>query len=145
MAEVWAPSLAQVGAKIPTRTRDDTVPPPNDDPLGTFTDRTMPTEDMVQPVIDGAVNTVKHAVSSIPTDLEGLATEAAAWRAAADIELAWPERDADLREVYDRLDARAKLALQRLVEACEDAGTGADGGLPRWEMPEPVPWGDDYL
>jgi len=145
MAEVWAPSLAQVGAKIPTRTRDDTIPPPEDTPLATWTDRTMPTKDMVQPLIDGAVTTIRHAVASIPTELEGLATEAAAWRAAADIELAWPERDADLREVYDRLNARATLALQELIDACDDQGTGADGGTPVWSFPDPVSWGDTYL
>lgn len=144
MVEVWAPTLAQVGAKIPTRTVDATVPGESD-PTGTFTDRTMPTADMVQPLVDGAVNTVRHAVASIPTEFEGLATEAAAWRAAADIELAWPQRDADLREVYDRLDARAKLALQELVDACDDAGTGADGGRPIYSFPTPVPWGDEYL
>jgi hypothetical protein len=105
----------------------------------------MPTAEMVQPLIDGAVVSVRHAVGSIPTAVEDLATEAAAWRAAADIELAWPERDADLREVYDRLDARAKLALQRLIEACEDAGTGADGGVPVYSFPEAPPWGDSYL
>ncbi|MDL4812814.1 hypothetical protein [Actinomadura opuntiae] len=146
MAEPWAPSLTDVGGKIPTRTRDYTDPG-DDTPTGTFSDRTVPTAEMVQPTVDGAVTAVRSAVSQIPDDprFYALAREAAAWRAAADIELAWPERDGDIREVYDRLDARAKLALQELVDACDDAGTGVDGGTPSWEFPRPVPWGDDYL
>jgi hypothetical protein len=147
MAEPWAPSVADVGARIPTRTRDQTQPG-NDNVLGTFTDATVPTAEQVTPIINGAVASVRHAVGTIPTTpatLYELAKDAAAWRAAADIELAWPERDADIREVYDRLNARAALALQRLIDACEDAGTGSDAGLPVWSMPEPVPWGDDYL
>jgi hypothetical protein len=146
VAEPWAPSLADVGGKIPTRTRP--ADPPDGDPLGTFTEETMPTAAMVEPIIDGAVAQVRHAVGTVPSTPEtlyDLARDAAAWRAAADVELAWPERDADLREVYDRLDARAKLALQALIDACEDAGTGADGGLPVWAFPEPVPWGDQDL
>lgn len=144
MAEPWAPSLSNVGGKIPHRTLevDD---PADDTPSGTFSDKTMPTADMVQPLIDEAASQVARAVSTIPAPMHDLAQQAAAWRAAADVELAWPQRDADIREVYDRLNARAALALQELIDACDDAGTGADGGVPLYSFPAPVPWGEDYL
>ena len=143
MAEVWAPSLTEVGARIPTKTRDQTEPG-NDNPTGTFNDRTVPTGSEVAPIVEGAVAQVRTAVASIPAALYDLAKDAAAWRAAADIELAWPERDADITQLYNALDARAGLALQRLIDACDAAGTGADGGSPAWSFPDPVPWGDEY-
>lgn len=142
-AEAWAPTLEDVGRRIPTRTRDQDAPG-SDDLLGTFNGRTVPTGDQVQPVIDDAVAGVRHVVGTVTTALEGLAADAAAWRAAADVELAYPERDGDIR-VYDQLNARAKLALDRLTTAADDAGSGADATLPVWSMPDPPPWGDDYL
>ncbi|MUN41408.1 hypothetical protein [Actinomadura litoris] len=144
MAEPWAPSMTDVGARIPTKTRDQTQPG-NDNPAGTFNDTTVPTADEVEPIVEGAVAQTRAAVASIPEALYGLANDAAAWRAAADIELAWPERNAQITDLYTTLDARAKLALQQLIDACDDAGTGADGGRPVYAFPEPVPWGDTYL
>lgn len=143
MVEVWAPSMADVGARIPTRTRDQTTPG-NDSPLGTFNDRTVPTATEVQPILDGAIAQTADAVGSVPENLYGLAKDAAAWRAAADVELAWPERNAQITDLYNALDARAKLALQALIDACDDAGTGVEGGAPAWSFPAPVPWGDEY-
>ena len=144
MAVAWAPDLADVGRLIPTRTRVMDAPG-SDELLGTFTEHTQPTDQQVQPVIDAAVASIGAAVTTVTTALEPLAKDAAVWRAAADVELAYPERDADIREVYDRLNARAMLALQRLVSAADDSGAGSDAGLPVWSMPQPVPWGDSYL
>ncbi|MFC9973547.1 hypothetical protein ACFVH6_21900 [Spirillospora sp. NPDC127200] len=144
MAEPWAPSLVEVGARIPTRTRSQ-ANPGDDSVLGTFTTETVPTAAQVQPIIDGAVASVRHAVGTVTAPLYELAKDAAAWRAAADVELAWPERDADIREVYDRLNARATLALKALTDASQDSGTGADATMPVWAFPTPVPWGDDLL
>ncbi|MGI5171876.1 hypothetical protein ACQEU3_46795 [Spirillospora sp. CA-253888] len=144
MAEPWAPSLAEVGARIPTRTGSQ-INPGDDALLGTFTDKTVPTADQVQPIIDDAVASIRHAVGTVTEPLYELATGAAAWRAAADVELAWPARDADIREVYDRLNARATLALKALIDASQDSGTGADATMPVWSFPVAVPWGDDLL
>jgi hypothetical protein len=145
MAELWAPALSDVGARVPTKTRPvDAVG--DVAPLGTFDETTMPTAEMVQPILDNAITSIARSISAaIPANVLDLAKDAAAWRAAADVELAWPERNADITQVYDRLDARAKLALERLIEACDDAGAGTDATLPVWEMPAPVPWGDDHL
>lgn len=144
MAETWAPQLTDVGRRIPTRTRPMDGIPGSDELLGTFNGHTVPTGEQVQPVIDSAVAVVLHVVTMVTTALAELAKDAAAWRAAADVELAYPERDGDIR-VYEQLNARAKLALDRLIAAADDAGSGADATLPVWSMPEPVPWGDDYL
>lgn len=144
MAEPWAPTLGDVGNRVPTKTRDQTTPGANS-LLNTFNDRTVPTGEQAQPILVGAIATVKSAVGVIGAGLYDLAKDAATWRAAADIELAYPDRNADIDRVYAALDARAKLALARVVDAADDAGQGAEAQFPTWSMPEPVPWGDQYL
>lgn len=143
MTEAWEPSLADVGVRIPTRTRDQTTPGATS-LLGTFNDKTVPTDVAVAPLIASAVATVLNAVTTVTAAHYSLAQAAAAWRAAADVELAYPERDGDI-DVYERLNARAALALKELTDIATDAGAGADATLPQWAMPVPVAWGDDYL
>ena len=142
-SEGWRPTLVDVAGHIPTRTRDLSNPG-NDVLLNTFTATTTPTPAQAQPVIDAAVSTVKSMVAAIPPAIEALARDAAAWRAAADIELAYPQRDADIR-VYQQLNDRADRALKTLVAASDAAGTSTEATLPQWAMPAPVPWGDDNL
>lgn len=144
MTEPWAPSLTEVGSRCPTKTRDQTGEPGVDDMLGTFNDKTVPTGDMAQPLVNGAIAVVADAVGAIGAALYDLAMDAAAWRAAADIELAYPQRDGDIK-IYEQLDRRAKLALDRLIAAADDSGAGTDATLPQWSFPAPVSWGDDYL
>lgn len=144
MTEAWAPDLTEVGSRCPTKTRNQTAPPGDDSLLGTFNDKTLPTDTMAQPLVNGAVATVADAVANIGVLLYPLALDAAAWRAAADIELAYPQRDGDIK-VYELLDRRAKLALDRLIEAADNAGTGTDAIYPQYAFPDPVPWGDSYL
>lgn len=140
----WAPSLFQVAAYVPSRTRDASQPAA-DVLTGTFTPDTTPTDVTVADVfIPAAVAEVVAACGTVPDTLAGLAGEAAALRAAADIELAYPERAADV-EVYRDLDARAKDALARLVAALATAGAGGEALLPVWAMPDPPPWGDINL
>jgi hypothetical protein len=148
MAEVWTPALADVARHIPTRTRDKT--PGSDALLGTFTPATTPTGDQAQEVIDDAVAGVLAQVGDLPTagnDLPNIlraAKTAAEWRAAADIEVAYPVRDADVR-VYAQLDARAKDALATLLMALRTETGGPMELVPIWQAPTPVPWGDDLL
>lgn len=144
MAEPWAPSLADVGNRIPTKTRDQTQPGA-DQLLNTFTDVTVPTAAQAQPIVDNATSAVKAAVALVPPTLYSLALDAAAWRAAADIELAYPDRNADIDRIYSPLDARAKLALATFIAAAAIAGDSAVEALPHYSMPQPVPWGDQYL
>jgi hypothetical protein len=133
--ETWAPNLEEVAGHIPTRTRD-AADPGSDALTGTFSDTTTPTESQAQRITDAAVATVAGAVGVVTTKLEPLARDAAGWRAAADIELAYPSREADVT-VYDQLNARAKDALARLLEVAGEQGGGPDALLPVWCFPEP--------
>lgn len=141
--EPWAPTLEEVAGHIPTRTRDASTPG-SDAFRNTFTDTTTPTETQAQRITDAATATVAGAVGNVTTLLEPLARDAAGWRAAADIELAYPQREADVT-VYTQLDSRAKDALARLLTAAEDQGGGPDALLPVWSFPEPVWYGDENL
>lgn len=147
MAEPWVPTPEQVADHIPTRTRDSTTPG-SDTLLMTFNDHTTPTAEQANRYIASAVSevmaSVAGAVPATPAYLQSLAQKAAALRAAADIELAYPDRDADV-QVAAQLDQRAKDALQRLIDAVSDVGgTGTEGSLlPVWSMPVPG-WPGDY-
>jgi hypothetical protein len=143
VTEPWAPSLEEVAGHIPTRTRDNNRPG-SDALTGTFSTGTTPNQEQAQRITDAAVATVTAAVGTVTTALEALARDAAGWRAAADIELAYPQRDADVT-VYEQLDARAKDALTRLLTAADDQGGGVEAGLPVWEFPMPVWYGDENL
>jgi len=141
--EPWAPALSDVARHIPTRTRD-TATPGSDRLLNTFTPTTTPTDAQAQQFIDDAVAAVQAAVTGeIPGsgDLAVAARGAAEWQAAADIELAYPYRDADV-QVAGQLQARANFALTELRTALDVIGAGVVEALPEWRMPLPAPWGD---
>lgn len=142
----WEPSLEQVADIIPTRTRDPSTPG-SDVMLGTFTAATTPSGEQASRKIRAAVSEVLSAVvgviPAVPTYLAEFASEAAALRAAADIELAYPQRDADV-SVYEQLNQRANDALTRLIGAVDDVGSGPEGSLlPAYAFPEPG-WPGDY-
>lgn len=147
MTEVWAPELSDVAQHIPTRTRD-TATPGSDTMLGTFTSTTTPTATQAQAVIDAAVNDVLAVAGPVP-DLsnpngpliQAAAKTAAEWRAAADIEVAYPNRDADVR-VFAQLDQRAKDAMAALLEAMAHTDTGVIEAEPIWQSPAPPSWAD---
>jgi len=149
MAEPWAPVLADVARHIPTRSRD-VLTPGADRMLGTFTPNTTPTGDQAQGVIDDAVAWVLAQAGDLPTSGSDLGTiwaaakAAAEWRAAADIEVAYPNRDADVR-VYAQLDARATAAMAILQQALILDVGGPIEQVPIWQSPVPVTWGDDLL
>jgi hypothetical protein len=150
--EPWSPTLADVARHIPTRTRD-TRSPGSDQLLGTFSPWTTPDDGQAQSCIDAAVQTVLAPIlgagATIPAgnaNAQAQARTAAEWRAAADIELAYPTRDADVRTAA-MLDQRAKDAVRDLLEALDIAGgpPGSAGGpvwSPKWRAPDPPPWAD---
>lgn len=150
--EPWAPTLSDVARHVPTRTRAYSGTPGSDRLLGTFTEDTTPTAEQAQADIDAAVRAVLAAVGPIPTSgdpvdvgaLQSAARDAAEWRAAADIELAYPNRDADVSVARD-LDLRAKDALAALRLALAEAGTGEVALAPWWAFPDPVWYGDVNL
>ncbi|MEV0584103.1 hypothetical protein [Nonomuraea sp. NPDC050310] len=141
----WAPTLEHVADHIPTRTRDRNAPG-SDVLLMTFTASTTPTDEQAWRYIAGAVAWtlagIGGVLSATPLHLADLATRTAALRAAADIELAYPDRNADV-SVYEQLNQRAKDALKVLVDGCNDAGGGTEGNLvPIYSFPDPALYGD---
>jgi len=149
--EPWAPGVDEVARHIPRRTRDSRSPG-SDTVLGTFTSSTTPTASQAQAFIDAAVRSLVALVGVLPAtgdpaavaNLQGAARDAAEWRAAADIELAYPNREADVT-LAAALDARAVTALAALRTALAEAGAGTVDVSPEWMFPDPVltaPWGD---
>lgn len=139
----WAPFLSDVADYVPTRTVDLTVPG-SDLLLMTFNANTQPNGDSVQRILDRALRAILSVVPQITPALSELAASAVAIRTAADVELAYPERNADVN-VYNQLSNRAQLELDRLIQAAETSGGGAVATFPAWSFPPPVPWGNDYL
>lgn len=140
MTVSWAPTLGDVGNCIPTRTLNVNLPG-DETFLNTFTTDTRPTATQAQAIINQACNDVVLAVISVTTALEPIAANAAKWRAAADIELAYPDRNADVN-TYVQLDARARYEWELLLKAAENQNESVDSSLPVWYMPTPDPNGD---
>jgi hypothetical protein len=115
--------------------------------LGTFTASTTPTDEQAQQVIDDAVAGLEAAAGDIPDmmttspDLAVAMRTYVEWRAAADIELAYPNRDADL-QMADRLTARAEAAYQVVMQGLAAIGGGTIDVLPDWAFPDPPPYAD---
>ncbi len=149
MAEAWAPTTGEVAEKIPTRTRDKAAPG-STALLGQFTATTTPNASQAQGFVDNAVAWVLAAVGKLPAagqlldDIEAAARDAAAWRAAADIELAYPERTANVN-VAATLDARANSALAALRTALATEVGGPVELVPIWQSPDPPKWADNPL
>jgi hypothetical protein len=139
----WAPTLEDVARHIPTRTRDERNPG-SDEMLGTFTAGTTPDDSQAQAAIDGAVRDVLSRTGPLDlndAELLDAARDAAEWRAAADIEVSYPNRDADVH-VYDQLDARAKYELDTLLRRLQGQGEGYAESAPAWSAPDPPPYAD---
>jgi hypothetical protein len=143
VAVTWAPALDDVARLIPTRTRDAAVPG-DDTLLGTFTTTTTPTAAQAQATIDAAALTVLSQTGPLDAadaNLLAQARVAVAWRAAADIELGYPNRDADVH-VYDQLDSRAKYELAQLLRRLQAQGEGYAESVPFWSAPDPPVYAD---
>jgi hypothetical protein len=149
--QTWTPTRERVAAYVPARTVE--IASLSDAITGTFSDDTRPTGDQVDELIQDAVSWVLGTTGFIVTDgdlatvLADMATATAAIRAAGMVELAYPERDADLNTA-DLLLTQADAMLLKL-----DAANRAQGAtdpdqpahLPLWAFPEPVSWGDSLL
>lgn len=142
----WAPTLEDVAAHIPTRTREVGV---SDEYLRTFTDDTTPTAGEVDILIGHACAWVTGRVG---TPIAAVATPAcrvaAALWAAYWVELAYPERDADV-QVYDRLRPDAEDATTAAGGLNDAAGGGDETDsdpmkslLTVHSFPLPVAYGD---
>lgn len=148
----WAPTLRDVADHIPTRTRPTAEYGPGSGMLGTFTPATTPTDEQAGRLVRRATAWVAAALGRpVPAPAVVIASAAAALRAAYWVELAYPERDADVA-VYDRLrdeaaqsltDARALITS--LGAPVPDLGGAAGPGpddLVRYSFPPPPRWAD---
>jgi hypothetical protein len=140
MTQPWAPVLTDVGGCIPTRTVNVNLPG-NLEYLNTFTADTRPTAGQAQLKIDDAINDVLEAVATVPVELYGAAKNAAMWRAAADIELAYPDRNADA-DYYRLLDERAKYSWELLLKAAASDNSSNAATLPTWYAGTAPWWAD---
>jgi len=138
----WAPDVGQVGVYIPGRT----LSIPLGEHLGTFDPTTRPTDDWVAQIIDDACGWVTLKTGTIHSSLEGAARSCAAIRAAAAVELGWPDRNADV-DTAQQLHEQAARLRDDLHEA-NLALTGADptdpsGAVPvLYGFPAAPAWGD---
>ncbi len=137
-APSWAPTIAQVGAILNARTRQEGTGAL----LGTFTTETVPTATQVDSLIENACNDVLAEVGTIPTELEANAGSVAAWGTAMIVELSfYPSQVGDDNDIYAALEKQYNTRLMRLKEAAKDYnavqtdGIGeasfADSGFPR--------------
>lgn len=106
----WAPTVAQVGAVLRSRTTDA-----NGVEQGTFTATTRPTEDQAELIIADVVQDVVAVLGfTLPDRIAPLGTAVAALGAAALIELTyWPEQVASGKSPYEQLNERYEKQLQR--------------------------------
>lgn len=136
----WDPTLIEVAGCIPTRTVNVNLPG-SEEYLNTFNSDTRPTAAQAQEKIDAAVSSVLRAVSSVGVDLEDVASSAAKWRAAADIELSYPRRNADA-DYYQELNDRAKWEWGLLLAAADTQNTGTESAYPTWYTTDAPWWAD---
>ncbi len=151
----WAPTRTRVAAYVPSRPLVPTPDGRNID-LGTWTDDTRPSGGQVDVIIRDAVNWVSDATGTLDLTLYQSANACAAIRAAAFIELGYPERNDPMKSTAnttsDRLFKQADQMLAALV-ARNKAITGADGDdpeaafeiVPLWSFPNAPAWGDSLL
>ncbi|MCA1570786.1 MAG: hypothetical protein LC798_10815 [Chloroflexi bacterium] len=138
----WAPTLTQVADYVPGRTRPASVGAV-DAPLGTFTADTVPTGEQVARLAAAAAAHVAAAVGTVDPSLYVLASAAAAQRAAAYVEYAYPERDADVN-TGDVLLALADATLDRVASAnlAVSGTTVGAAAVPYWSFPDATVHGD---
>lgn len=151
----WAPTRKRVAAYVPSRPLVPTPDGRNVDLQG-WTDDTRPTGSQVDIMIRDAVNWVSDATGTLDLSLYQSANACAAIRAAAFIELGYPERSDPMKSTAnttsDRLFKQAELMLAGLV-ARNKALTGTDGDdpegvfeiAPQYSFPAPSRYGDCFL
>jgi hypothetical protein len=127
----WAPTLTSVAKYILTRTREIGV---DNDYAGTFTSLTYPSAAQVTDLIADATVWAETRTGTpvMPAAYPAMTVAAALW-AAYHVELAYPERDADVA-VYDRLLQSAEQMIAQAAAANRAAGGGgsldSDGEVP---------------
>lgn len=134
----WAPTLEQVAAYVPRRTLVGTV-----DGYGTavqtFTADTYPTATAVSSLIADACNWVLLTTGTVGATLWGQAATCAAIRAAAHVELTYPDNRDDLSDVkwlFEQAEKMRKdLAAANITLSGDDPSTDTDDVLPEFSFP----------
>jgi len=136
----WTPTLQDVGHVVLSRTRDDAG-----NILGTFTDKTQPTDDQCRVLIEKAIDDIIPLIGTdIPEELIGEAQNIASIRTAMYIELTYYANEvATNRSVYPELKAlfdEKVAALAKAITAVEAGGditdaTAGAGGEPAYAYP----------
>lgn len=144
MAIAWAPDLEDVADYVTSRTVDSSTPG-SDEPLGTFSPDTYPTDIQVGRLIAGATQWVVNVTGDIVESLRDTAKDVAAMRAAALVEISYPVRDDDI-EVANTLLEQARAARDELVAANRSAGgPGVSGtAAPVGSFPDARAWVGDH-
>ena len=110
----WTPSLRDVADYVPTRTIP--VDSPVETPLMTFDQSTIPSGEQVYRQIAAATRWVNARILNIPTQYYAAAQDVAALRAAALVELSFPQNDNNV-SVTEALMTQANDALKMLIAA----------------------------
>jgi hypothetical protein len=115
----WAPAVSEVGNVLRARTRDT-----NGNEVGTFTDKTRPTDVQVEVLINKAVSDVAlRTGSDLPTQVWSDAKGVATTRAAMLVELGYfPEQVGTSRSIYPQLKDMWTQDLKDLITAVTAAG-----------------------
>lgn len=139
----YVPALVEVADYIPARTVVDGVG--SQDPVGTFTSQTTPTDEQVQRIARAAAAYVAARVGTVDPALLDMARAVGAIRAAGMVELAYPIRNDDI-DTASRLLEQAGQALDALDSANSTAvDNPAPGGGPRGGFPPASGWPDPAL
>jgi hypothetical protein len=149
---VWTPTRSRVASYVPSRPLVPIADGRNID-LMTFDETTRPTGGQVDQLIVDAVNWVTDETGALDGTLYESATACAAIRAAAFVELGYPERNDPMKSTAnttsDRLFKQAEQMLGRLA-ARNEAITGTDPAVPAplmplYSFPDPPAWGDQLI
>jgi hypothetical protein len=139
----WRPTLADVGTVDMARTRDTVG-----NLLGTFTDKTTPTDAQAEAQIDKAVDDLVPKIGTqIPGSLVNDVRDLVALRAAMRIELSFYGTEINTqRSPYPQLKAMFEDKLPGVVSAIEAQEAGADPSdalptnSPAWTFPVDGGW-----
>lgn len=144
----WRPELWHVAAYIPRRTLVGAVDGYGN-ALETFDSTTHPSASAVNNLVSDACAWVGLLVNPVPDVLADSARAAAAMRAAAMVELTYPDNRDDLstaEQLLARADAmRADLDTASVAVTGTDPEDPAANLLPVYSFPTPVAWGDALL
>lgn len=134
----WTPTLAEIGAAVPLRTRvTDGAYATTDQDSGTFSSSTTPTDTQVNVYLAGVQADVTARAGAIPASLEPLAKWVTILGVAAQVEAAYPTTEGKQTANAAGLRAQYEGGIKALIAAATTAGAGPTGAalVPEWSYP----------